>query len=491
MRRRAWRWLLLAGGLPLTFGAALYGIFSQADLPALTVPPQEDFELRHVTLIIPGAGPHTEYAGMRKSGLTVRIAAGRITAIFPDLAPGAFGGYVLPGLIDAHVHSPFLPGDHRLLATLYLLHGVTTVRNLGDGMQSLKRKTLFATGREASPRVYSCGVHLDGSGKSLFLRAVKTRAEAQRTVKELKAAGADCIKVLPHFSSDTFAALRESAHAARLPIVGHMVNAYGERGLFESGIADVQHFTGVPQAESPGFDEEEWRRFHASFDTLTAERIAETVAVSRRLGIIHTPTLVGSAYATQDREEPTDILGLEPRIDLLPPWYGRLWAKLDRSRRDDDRAQAQRNFPRYLTIVRALHQSGVAIQAGSDAFPLIPYVVPGKSLHEELALLVRAGLSPEESLAAATVVPGSAISRGELPGLGTLRVGGPADLLLFRQDPTDSLVNLDSLETVVADGRRYPRANLLSQLEVQLAAARRFPYAFAGRLLGWLLSVFA
>ena len=57
---------------------------------------------------------------------------GRIAAI-DEAAAGPAGPFVLPGLIDAHVHSPILPGDEPLHAVLYLLHGVTAVRNLGDG----------------------------------------------------------------------------------------------------------------------------------------------------------------------------------------------------------------------------------------------------------------------------------------------------------------------------------------------------------------------
>jgi imidazolonepropionase-like amidohydrolase len=128
------------------------------------------------------------------------------------------------------------------------------------------------------------------------------------------------------------------------------------------------------------------------------------------------------------------------------------------------------------------------VQAGSDVFPFIPGVVPGAGLHDELRLLVRAGFRPEEALFAATTVPGRMLPG---PRLGSLRVGGPADLLVFRADPTASLANLATLDVVVVDGRRYLREALSAHLRVQLDASRRFPFSFSARLLGWLISVVA
>lgn len=452
--------------------------------------------------------------------MTLRVKDGRIAAIEPETESGAgssdqppadrpqagaagFGGYVLPGLIDSHVHSPGLPlaGDRQLWSTLYLLHGVTTVRNLGDGRMSLRHKRPVAEGREAGPRILACGDLLDGNqldgghGGSYLSRTIRTPAEARRIVHDLKDAGADCIKVLPHFSPEVFAALREAAHAAGLPLVGHMVNAYAEKGLELSGIVDVQHLSGMPLAPSPGMDDDEWRRFRQSFAVLPSARLEEMVALSRRLDIVHTPTLIGPAYEALGARGRGAQLIPTPRQGLLPHWYETLWSAFDAHRGAADRELALRNLPRYLEIVRALHQAGVRVQAGSDTFTFIAHVVPGLGLHEELSLLVRAGFSAEEALAAATTVAGGALSQSSsarsLAGMGAIAVSGPADLLIFREDPTASLAALDSLETVIADGRRYERADLQRHLDLQLERARRFPYSWSARILEWLISLFA
>jgi imidazolonepropionase-like amidohydrolase len=101
----------------------------------------------------------------------------------------------------------------------------------------------------------------------------------------------------------------------------------------------------------------------------------------------------------------------------------------------------------------------VALHTGTDT--LIAFVVPGASLHRELRIWVDAGLTPERALAAATGESAAALG---VPGLGTLRAGAPAELVIFREDPTRSLDALDSIAGVVRDGRLYTREALDAQL---------------------------
>ena len=114
--------------------------------------------------------------------------------------------------------------------------------------------------------------------------------------------------------------------------------------------------------------------------------------------------------------------------------------------------------------VRALRSQGVPVLVGTDAGN--PFVVPGASLHQELRLLVDAGLTAEEAWEAATRRAGEVLGRR---GLGTLRPGAPADLLIFREDPTRDLAALSTLEAVVAGGRLYPKPALDQALERQRA----------------------
>jgi imidazolonepropionase-like amidohydrolase len=113
-------------------------------------------------------------------------------------------------------------------------------------------------------------------------------------------------------------------------------------------------------------------------------------------------------------------------------------------------------------VVRALHDAGAPLYAGTDV--LNPFVVPGEALHRELALFVDAGLTPEQAWVTATSAPGALLGRRGLPQLGVLAPGAPADLLVFRDDPTRDLAALGTLAAVVADGRLYTREALDAQL---------------------------
>jgi cytosine/adenosine deaminase-related metal-dependent hydrolase len=111
-------------------------------------------------------------------------------------------------------------------------------------------------------------------------------------------------------------------------------------------------------------------------------------------------------------------------------------------------------------LVRRAHQHGIDILAGTDT--IMPWVVPGESLHLEMAALSEALGSAEAALAAATTVNGRHIAPGEI---GAIAAGTQADLLLTTRDPTEQLAALADWRVVFADGRRYDRTTVDAWLE--------------------------
>ena len=184
-----------------------------------------------------------------------------------------------------------------------------------------------------------------------------------------------------------------------------------------------------------------------------------------------TPTLV--AIDTFLRGADADAFLRQPDAALLPPYYlGAFWNPRSgvhpaRFASAEAMAKSRLAFARMKQIVARLHAAGVPLHAGTDA-PAIG-VVPGASLHRELHLLVAAGLTPEEALATSTRNGPAFLA---IPGLGEIRPGAPADLAIFRRDPTRDLAALDSLEAVVRGGRFYTREALDAQLAVYQASHR-------------------
>ena len=115
-------------------------------------------------------------------------------------------------------------------------------------------------------------------------------------------------------------------------------------------------------------------------------------------------------------------------------------------------ATGEKILQNFRKVVRRLHEAGVTLHVGTDTFN--PFVVPGMSMHQELRNFVACGFTPEEAWQAATRRNGESLAE---PGLGVIRPGAPADMLVFGEDPTLDLTALSTLQAVVANGRFYPK----------------------------------
>jgi len=451
-RRRAR--LVRIGLLPLAASAVACALLSA---PPLALPPPGAV-LENVTVINPGLG--------RADGRTLRISGDRIASIEPAAGASApfSGAYVLPGLIDMHVHFPPDTPLHQteLFAFLFLYHGVTTVRDAADidGTATALAREGVRDGAFPGPRIFACGPLVDGPGpiwKNTLV--VSEPGEAAAAVAKIAEGGFDCVKVYDSLSAESLAAVQKAARERGLPVIGHVPR----RVPFEvARLDDVQHLTGAAPSP-PGGDLRPFPKNMVAWSQVDDSRIDFIVETSKRYGIAHTPTLVAGERlrALQD----FSALRESPDAALLPRFYRNVvWSLSDGV--PVVRRLEQEDFPvlteaglRGARLVKRLHAAGVPIFAGTDTQN--PFVVPGASLWRELRLLEAVGLTPEQALAAATTVPAAFLRE---PGLGRLEPGAPADLLVLREDPTRSLDALDSLEAVIANGRLYTRAQLDAQL---------------------------
>lgn len=439
----------------LRWGVLLLGVTAGAlwlalRPPQVPVPPISEHVFADVTLVEPGRG--------RRAGRTLRVRGDAIVEVrafrpggeaeqeaIPELA----GGFALPGLIDLHVHHPprFAPGERALAGLLFLAHGVTSVRDTGSLWgDALELREAVREGRHPGPRVFACGPFLDGPDPIWpGSRVVRDAAEGAAAVGELAAAGYDCAKLYNGLSRDAVQGILRAAQQHGLPVVGHVPHALPLAALH--GV-EVQHLMGTT---------EHWV-------ALEPADVELAVRVSQSNELAHTPTLV--AFARAARLDDHESLRRDPMARLLPRYYrdllwnpethpdivallapagfGNLDARVDHMQR----------------MARRLHAAGVPVLAGTDT--LNPFVVPGAALHEELSLLAEAGLGPEGAWAAATRGAGRALG---VPRLGTLTPGAPADLLIFREDPTRDLAALATLQAVVARGRLYPKPELDAALD--------------------------
>ncbi len=239
-------------------------------------------------------------------------------------------------------------------------------------------------------------------------------------------------------------------------MIGHVPAAVSYE---DARLDDVQHGMGIPPPLDPPAP---YPFVLKGWNALGDERLAAIVELSVRLGIANTPTLV-----TTDRllaSEALERVLAEADLRLLPRFYREVvWnpaggtsvaGQLSEQDFDDIRSA----FEVMKRTVVALVRGGAQVHTGTDT--LIAFVVPGASLHRELRLLVAAGLSPEQVLDLSVRRSASFLDET----LGSVRVGGAAELAIYREDPTQSLDALDSIAGVVRDGRLFTREALDAQL---------------------------
>ncbi|MEX2527654.1 MAG: amidohydrolase family protein [Gemmatimonadota bacterium] len=392
---------------------------------------------------------------------TLVLADGEIVALGPTgsvpIPRGAQvrdldGRYVVPGLIDAHVHLR----EPALSLALFPSYGVTTVVNLqGEASHLALRDSILAHGIFA-PRILSSGPFID--------RVVKSPAEARQEVRRQHGAGFDLIKIHGVMEERTFAATIEEARRLGLPVIGHHPRNL-ETGTVLEGLDALAHAEEL--LRSSLLDQPR------GLASDSVDVLARTVVES------NTRLITTLGFFTGMRDQATDHfyqMISQPELAYVSPERRREWLY------DGHREYIPRSeLPWYDTAVvilhrvtGAIHKRGGVIIAGTDT-PL-EFTIPGISLHRELQHLVAAGLTPLEALRAATVSSADLLGA---PALGRIEVGASADLLILSQDPTHSLAALDELEAVILRGMWIPRTELERRLNHVAAAYAREDVAWA------------
>jgi imidazolonepropionase-like amidohydrolase len=383
-------------------------------------------------------------------GLIARVGPASEVAVPAGVTVIDGGGqrFLMPGLCDSHVH--LLDPDEL---PLYVASGVTTIRNMSGEPFHLYWRRELATGRMHGPTLLSSSATIDGAPPEGSNRVIATtREQARSAVEAAAAAGYDCVKVYGALSAEAFAGVVEGAEPSGLKVVGHLPRALGLEGALAAGLDSIDHA-------------EEY--LYTAFRDAGAEGIPDAVAQTRDAGAWVTPTLVAFA-AIGDQIADAQALDRRAELRFIDPARRARWlTPANRYLRDfapGDAVRLRDQLAFLELLVRRLHEGGVPLLAGTDAGVAfgVPYVLPGWSLHEELARLGACGLSPYEVLAAATVQPARFLGREA--EFGSVRVGARADLLLLAGDPLQDLGQAARPLGVLLRGRWLPREELAAGL---------------------------
>lgn len=443
--------------------------------------------------------------GPAKPESTVLVEGGRISAagsaaqvpvpVGANVVDGE-GKFLIPGLWDMHVHT----GWQQNFFPLYLAHGITGVRDMGGGLddptgtQSLRfdllngwRKEIEA-GKLLGPRMVMPGAMLDGP-KVVWPGsvAVKNADEARQAVAAHKRNGSDFIKVYAKLPRDAYFAIADETKKQGFPYAGHITLEVPAAEASDAGQKSVEHSDGILLACSRceadvrseileiqrGGDQAAVakatrlavRRYLDDYDTGKASSLFEKFAKN---GTHQVPTLIVRRQFSFIDD--SSVLN-DSRLRYVPKKIRDIWNPAGdwrfQNRTPEDVAAGKRRLEKEMALVGAMHRAGVPVLAGSDSAN--PYTFPGSALHEELALLVDAGLSPLRALQAATRE--AARYLGFLDSLGTIEAGKLADLVLLSADPLADVRNTRQIEAVVTRGKLLARPDLDGLLAFAESAA--------------------
>lgn len=434
-------------------------------------------------------------------GMTVVIEGDRISAIGKSgtlavdagaRVVDARGKYLIPGLWDVHVHN-----SYRSFLPLLLANGVTGVRDMGGSPAEFDRLKEWlgeiGSGSLPGPRVIAAGVIVDGpAGKGRpDSMHVSTAAEAREAVGELAARGADFIKVYTLLPREAYFAIADETKRRGMIFAGHVPADISAVEASDAGQQTLEHLFGVlplcsrKEAEllgrmrasiagspTPVFISEELRAQALAIDSYDRRKAAALFARFARNGTWQSPTLVGFRNLA---DAPSAAFDRDVRLKYIPVERRESWVRqrayLQKHIAPEYWANRHRLLKKQLEMVGAMHRAGVGILAGTDTASF--YVYPGFSLHDELGMLVNAGLTPMEALQAATRNPARYL--GKTDSFGTIERGKIADLVLLDASPLKDIGNTKRIAAVVAGGKLLDRAELdrmLAGIEAEAGVKR-------------------
>jgi len=386
---------------------------------------------------------------------TIVIRGNRVESVGAHDAPelehlDARGRVVLPGLWDMHAHV----GDDD--GALNIANGITSVRDLGNDIDTvLDLKKKWDSGDAVGPRVVLAGI-IDGKGPLAgpTKMLVDSEDEARAAIDKYASRGFEQIKIYSSIKPELVPFMTRHAHEKGLRVSGHVPAFMRAEEVVRAGFDELQHanflflnfFADVKDTRTPA-------RFTAVAERaatldLSSPEVRAFIDLLRERKIVVDPTVsIFEQMFTARRG--TMAAGYVAAADRLPPQVRRGYLTGGLPVPEGKDQTYRDSFANMLRLVRALHDAGVTIVAGTDA-------LAGFALHRELELYVQAGIPAPEVLRIATLGAATVMHREDR--LGSIAPGKLADLVIVDGDPTVSISDVRRVVTVVKDGNVFDAA---------------------------------
>ncbi|MBI3939190.1 MAG: amidohydrolase family protein [Acidobacteria bacterium] len=378
----------------------------------------------------------------------------------------ASGKYLIPGLIDSHVHYA------EWAAELYLNHGVTTVLDLGNHHEWIKaQKHGVESGFIPGPRIFVSATVLDGPPVSEgyferpYVHIVKNAEEAAAALRQHIGEEADAIKVYDGLNVEMLRAIVREAQKANLPVIGHFKDV---RDVVAAGAQGVEHLEPVSHAVADSQAmQEAMKKVRKGYRPPTEAfidfgKVPGIIDLMVKNGLYLNPTLRISFMGDRALREKGfpyqdfDLLINDWRLRYVPVSFRLgflkeyqeigVWHWSDLSEYEQD--LFHQGYTNSLRLVKMFADAGGKLYSGTDSTHMCP---GGLSLHQELELLADAGVSPLQVLQSATIHSAELMRMQE--SLGTLETGKRADVLILDGNPLQDIRNTRKIFRVISRGR--------------------------------------
>lgn len=374
----------------------------------------------------------------------VEIEDGRITAIYPsdeldgesaDESIDGDGGYLYPAMSDLHIHFFGGSGAMETFLRMYIANGVAHGLCMQGSRSLLKVRDKIRAGEEEGPLLWISSPIIGN-----FSPRPVEYGEGREIAEKYQDMGYDYIKVYNLIPEDGYRGIMDEANKLGMPVVGHAVRSVGIEGAIENHqhIAHIEEFI--------------YGYFREDLDESKIPVLAKELREAD-IGVI--TTLIAFHNIIRQIED-LDAMLAGPGVDLMPDSILSTWARdkneyLTRPNQDEFEKFLRPTYAFMEKVVKGLQEGGVTLLAGTDA--MIPVVVPGYSLHDELADMVAAGLTPYEALVTATRAPGEFL-KSDVP-FGTIAPGMEASVVLTSANPLEDIGNTKKIRGVMIRGQWY------------------------------------
>ena len=429
-----------------------------------------DLLIEHVNVISMVADQEVQ------TDMNVLIRKDRITSITPasEIQPDSSGAekidargqWLMPGLSDMHVHlesdrlfrlytkNPNIPNGTVQLADAllpYVANGVLQIAVLSSTPETIAQRDEVENGRVLGPHI-ALAAMIDGPDPAWpvgMTRVAATPSDGRQAVRDVAAEGYEFVKAYERLDLETFVAICDEAKKLNMKVIGHLPQ--DGKGLtqqfFVPGFSMIAHAEEIAQQENPP----------------AADHIDRYAQWVRKNGTWLTSTLTVDDRIHEMMSRP-ETLKSRPEMQYLAPGVKQMAIEGNHYVKGANPgwiAHVQRVVDFNRKLIPAFAAAGVPIVAGTDS--LVPGIVPGFSLHDELEALAKAGLSNRQVLESTTRLPAEWL--GTSHDRGVVATGKRADLLLLERNPLERVENTRRITGVIVSGEFYSRTELDKRME--------------------------